>query len=125
MMHRKRRGSITTSPCLKYLKDRCLAHEHYLEYIRNNVPSIFTKESFDRTMYKRLRVTMNYVIDTDPDNPEKADMVDYLREQMRRTGKEMNIRSRGVKATVIFYFVLYSPRFLIEGYRIYRGAKVT
>ena len=63
---------------------------------------------------------MDYVIDTYKDNPEKADMVGYLKNQMRRVEKEMDLRRQGIKAAVKFYSVLYGPRFFIEWYRFYR-----
>ncbi len=123
VMHRKRCMSITTSPCLKYLEDRCLAHAHHLEYIRNNIPDVFTREQLENTIRKRLRVVMNYVIDTASDNPEKSDMIKYLRNQMRNYAKEVNIKTSGPKFITLYYFVLYVPNILLEMYHIYRKVK--
>ena len=114
VMHRKRRGSITSTYTFENMTDRGLALKHYFEYIQSHFPDYFGEKNqsgFLTARYTSL-LAQYYYICSYPRFPEKKKSIDDLRKQILDVKSRIDIRGcgRGVQVASLIYSV--APPFL-------------
>lgn len=104
--HRRRNDSISNTFSQKAVFDRILAWSHFDDFIRENIPTIFSKEQLNNLMKTQIHILINYYANTGNSEGERLLRRDLQREihKMEKTINEKEIRLR-----VCCWLIKYSP----------------
>lgn len=83
VMQRRRKGSITATLNLKNVMDKNISYNHYLEYIREHTPMLFSEEVHKKCIERYVRnLFATFYVCAGSRAKEKKEMLNYIRNQI-------------------------------------------
>ena len=113
VMHRVRRGSITTSYTLENIRDRELAYRHYFEYIQSHSPEYFDEKNQSKVLTAQYNLLLEqYYICSCHRIPDKKKYINYLRKQIIDEKSRIDIRELRWTKQVAAFIYSFAPPFI-------------
>ena len=117
-IHRKRPGSIADVCSQSNINDSALANGHFISFVMQNTPDIFTGENLRKSRLAWLRRMTSYYaqLSRGTDKPLKS----HLRRQILALGKETGLSGCGIPQITVYWMICYCPWLLNVIYPAYR-----
>ena len=124
-IHRKRRGSITSTVSLKGFQDRYRACLNFASFIAQHTPDVFPPFS-ERKWYQRaVNGMIAHFINYSGDSADEETAVrNEMKEQILSAGREIGIETLGLKTRTAWHMVQRCPRLLKAVYRVYHPIRM-
>ena len=124
-LHRKRPGSITDTCSWENINDRNLAFAHFETFIEANTPEIFTIEQLNKRRQGRLNGMISLYIQYSEKSADSGEMTgEKLKQEIIECGKEIGIKSCGVRTRAAYWMLCSCPFLLKLLYPIYRPVRL-
>ena len=116
--HWKRPGSITATKSLNNTRDQLLACSRVEEFIRTNVPELFSEEQVQATIESNLAVMISFYVSNSSGDSEWQTFRKELRRSIIEKSTEMELKKVRIKAACLM--IRSCPWMLKPLYSLYR-----
>lgn len=124
-LYRKRPGSITDTVSEKNIRDKLLARDNIVEFVRNNVPRYFTEEQLQKCIRVRLVVPLVSYVQieskgTHDDGVRSDSLKKLLKERIIQVVGEIGLEHFNFKIKLAYWMICHCPWILRYAYAIYK-----
>lgn len=124
-LHRKRRGSITSTPSTKSILDRRRASSHFASFIALETPEVFKPSHLRKWRQSELdRMIVEYIICTGGKNCEEIAVKEEIRKQIISIGKESDIGTLRLRTRMAWHMLCRFPQLLKIAYSVYHPIRL-
>ena len=126
IMHRIRAGSITTTCPMEEVRDRLFAYHHYLEFVKEHTPTLFSAEQLRKTEKEKIRWILGGYYSFVYYNPNDKKAADSIREMLLKTIKEEKLKNCGIPVMAGCFMAIALPascRFVYRPFQVLRDMK--
>lgn len=118
-MYRKRPGSISSLESVKCITDYFLAFSKFEEFIRENMPEVFSAEHIKRFRQMILRFRIKKYILVSRNSKENKKVAERIRKEIIETGEKTGISECNRLIRICYQVIRQCPGVLIRIYSIY------
>ncbi len=107
---RKRPNSITDTNNAKNIRDWICAHDHYLEFVKENIPSVFDMEDYRNALSSRYpQMLSRYFMCADLDKTDRRELIKAINERIDQVKSEIDTRKLGGKVRLASALHMFLP----------------
>lgn len=122
IIHRKRKGSITSNASCKSEYDRVLANECMEDYVIANTPSIFTLEDL-HTIRENVTVAMSVCYANIHYRFKNREISESIKDEVFNRWNDLGLNFSNAKIKSTYFLFRYAPCLILPIRRIWRGGK--
>lgn len=125
IMHRKRPGSITTSPDLKEIRDNYTAQIHFDQFVNDHTPAIFSESELKQVRQNTFQFFVLKYLQLPTKISNQKEIHEWLIRTIKELRETVNLRESSPEIQISYKMIHFCPRLSRCLYRSYRKAKHT